>query len=146
VHYKEHNETTVYPFDTKVQTPFFSATIEKHRPLTQTVYVKLHGSKRHIYESIVKKSLLVTQLKLETNLIKVAFKDTIPERANAYLDALVNVYIKRSIKKKDSIIWDNEYELYIEPFTLITQRTGEKAHGFNFPIRQTRLIINTNRK
>jgi capsular exopolysaccharide synthesis family protein len=63
----------------------------------------LQGSSRRIYETIIKDNLSVSQLKLETNLIKVAFQDTIPKRANEYIDALVDVYINRSIKKKDSI-------------------------------------------
>jgi len=103
IYIKDHNDTGIYAYDEQVETAYFSATIYKEESFTHPLYIKLHGSKRHIYESIVKSSLSVSQLKLETNLIKVAFKDTIPERANRYLDALVDVYINRSIKKKDSI-------------------------------------------
>ena len=96
-------DNTVYAYDIKVATPFFSGIVTKTDEFITPIDIKLQGSSRHIYESIIKSSLLVTQLKLETNLIKVAFQDTIPQRANQYIDALVDVYINRSIKKKNSI-------------------------------------------
>ena len=100
---KDFKDKTVYPYDEMVDTPYFSAIVYKKKKFTSPIEIKLNGSNRHIYEAIIKNSLLVSQLKLDTNLIKVAFQDTVPERANNYIDALVNVYINRSIKKKNSI-------------------------------------------
>jgi len=94
---------TTYAYDVEVETPFFSAVVSKNKEFITPIYIKLQGSSRRIYETIIKDNLSVSQLKLETNLIKVAFQDTIPKRANEYIDALVDVYINRSIKKKDSI-------------------------------------------
>ena len=94
---------TTYAYDVEVETPFFSAVVSKNKEFITPLYIKLQGSSRRIYETIIKDNLSVSQLKLETNLIKVAFQDTIPKRANEYIDALVDVYINRSIKKKDSI-------------------------------------------
>jgi len=94
---------TTYAYDVEVETPFFSAVVSKNEEFITPIYIKLQGSSRRIYETIIKDNLSVSQLKLETNLIKVAFQDTIPKRANEYIDALVDVYINRSIKKKDSI-------------------------------------------
>ena len=100
---KEEGNTTVYPYDTEVVTPFFTGIMSKTDEFITPIDIKLQGGSRRIYESIIKNSLHVEQLKLETNLIKVAFQDTIPERANQYIDALVDVYINRSITKKNSI-------------------------------------------
>ena len=100
---KDSEDLKVYPYDKMVKTPYFSGVVYHKKAFDYPIEIKLNGGNRHIYETIVKNSLLVSQLKLDTNLIKVAFQDTIPERANNYIDALVNVYINRSIKKKNSI-------------------------------------------
>ena len=100
---KDVVDNSVYAYDTNVTTPFFTAVVSKTEEFITPIEIKLQGSSRHIYESIIKKSLSVTQLKVETNLIKVSFQDTIPLRANQYIDALADVYINRSIKKKNSI-------------------------------------------
>ena len=100
---KEEGNATVYPYDTEVVTPFFTGIMSKTDEFITPIDIKLQGGSRRIYENIIKNSLHVEQLKLETNLIKVAFQDTIPERANQYIDALVDVYINRSITKKNSI-------------------------------------------
>ncbi len=93
----------VYAYDKEVITPFFTGIMSKTDDFIAPINISLQGSSRHIYESIIKDSLFVTQLKLGTNLIKVSFQDTISERANQYIDALVDVYINRSISKKNSI-------------------------------------------
>jgi len=95
--------TTVYPYDKKISTPFFTGIMSKTDDFISPIIIKLQGDSRSIYENIIKNSLSVSQLKLDTNLIKVAFQDTIPKRANEYIDALVDVYINRSISKKNSI-------------------------------------------
>jgi len=100
---KAEVNSTIYAYDKEVVTPFFTGVMSKTDDFINPITIKLQGSSRHIYENIIKESLVINQLKLETNLIKVAFQDTIPERANQYIDALVNVYINRSITKKNSI-------------------------------------------
>ena len=100
---KDMPDNTVYAYDMNVSTPFFRAVVHKTEAFIAPIDIKLQGGSRHIYESIIKRSLAVSQLKLETNLIKVSFQDTIPLRANQYVNALVDVYINRSIRKKNSI-------------------------------------------
>ena len=100
---KKLQSSKVYPYNEPIVTPYFHGIISKNLEFSTPIYLKINGSSRHIYESIIKGKLSVSQLKLETNLIKVAFQDTIPKRANRYVDALVDVYIERSVKKKNSI-------------------------------------------
>ena len=100
---KDYPDSTIYPYDEPIETPFFTGTVTQKREFSFPIDLKLQGDNRHIYESKIKSSLSVSQLKLETNLIKVAFQDRIPERANTYLDALVDVYISRSVRKKNSM-------------------------------------------
>jgi len=100
---KEEGNSTVYSYNKEVVTPFFTGIMSKTDAFLTPIDIKLQGGRRRIYENIIKHSLNVQQLKLDTNLIKVAFQDHIPERANQYIDALVDVYINRSITKKNSI-------------------------------------------
>jgi capsular exopolysaccharide synthesis family protein len=100
---KEETNLTVYPYDKEIVTPFFIGIMSKTDDFIMPIDIKLQGNSRRIYENIIKNSLIVKQLKLETNLIKVAFQDHIPERANQYIDALVDAYINRSITKKNTI-------------------------------------------
>lgn len=100
---KEETNSTVYPYDKEIVTPFFIGIMSKTDDFIMPIDIKLQGNSRRIYENIIKNSLIVKQLKLETNLIKVAFQDHIPERANQYIDALVDAYINRSITKKNTI-------------------------------------------
>ena len=95
--------STIYSYDKEIVTPFFTGVISKTDDFITPVTIELQGNSRRIYENIIKNSLSVSQLKLDTNLIKVAFQDTIPQRANEYIDALVDSYINRSIIKKNSI-------------------------------------------
>jgi len=98
---KDGNRT--YAYDTNISTPFFNGIVSRTREFIMPIDIKLQGDSRYIYEHIIKNSLSVKQLKLETNLIKVSFQDTIPKRANAYVDALIEVYIDRSVTKKNSM-------------------------------------------
>jgi capsular exopolysaccharide synthesis family protein len=124
---KKLKSSKVYSYDELVTTPYFTAIVSKNIEFTTPIYLKINGSSRHIYERIIKSSLAVTQLKLDTNLIKVAFKDTIPQRANNYIDALVDVYIDRSVKKKNSI---NEKILnFLEERLAITKKKLELSEN-----------------
>jgi len=100
---KKLKSSKIYPYNEPITTPYFHGMVSRNIEFSTPIYLKINGSSRRIYESIIKSNLSISQLKLETNLIKVAFKDTIPMRANQYVDALVDVYIERSVKKKNSI-------------------------------------------
>ncbi|CAA6826736.1 MAG: Tyrosine-protein kinase EpsD [uncultured Sulfurovum sp.] len=93
---------TVYPFDMEVETPYFSGIVSKEKPITEPIYLILNGNNRNIYENIISKKLSVKQMDLEANLIQVSFQDNIPQRANAYVNALVKNYMKESLYKKDN--------------------------------------------
>ncbi len=95
-------ETEVYPFNQKINTPYFSGIITKNHPFTQPIYIVLNGDNRTIYQNIITKRLSVKQIDLEANLIKISFQDNIPQRANAYLNALIQSYITDSLSKKDN--------------------------------------------
>jgi capsular exopolysaccharide synthesis family protein len=99
---EKHGETKVYTFDEEVKTPYFTGLIKKKSFLHEPIYIKLNGTNRQVYQNIILRKLSTQQINLKANLIKVSFEDTIPARANAYLDSLINLYITESIYRKDN--------------------------------------------
>jgi len=95
-------ESEIYPFDEEIESRYFTGTISKKGSFSSIIYIVLNGDSRQIYENIVKKRLKVSQIDKGANLIRIAFQDTIPERANNYVNTLVQAYIKQSLQTKDN--------------------------------------------
>ncbi|CAA6818642.1 MAG: Tyrosine-protein kinase EpsD [uncultured Sulfurovum sp.] len=95
-------ESIVYPFNTEIDTPYFSGMLDKKKHFSNPIQVRLNGNHRSIYERIITKKLSVTQIDPDANLVKISFQDTIPTRANAYVDTLVKIYMTQSIQKKET--------------------------------------------
>lgn len=94
-------ETAIFDYDKEILTPYFEGKIQKKLAVLEPIYLSFNGSPRDIHEKIIKKRLKVTQVDIEANLIKVAFQDTIRERATEYIQALVDAYISQNLEKKD---------------------------------------------
>jgi capsular exopolysaccharide synthesis family protein len=100
---KKYGKSKLYAYDEFIKTKYFSAVVHKYRDFNDTIYIKINGDNRSIYESIIKKNLSVSRVDEESNLLVIAFKDTIPKRANNYVNALIEAYINQSLQKKASI-------------------------------------------
>lgn len=99
---EEFGESKIYTFNTEIKTPYFTGVLTKKSQFTDPIYLILNGNNRNIYEDIISNNLDIQQIDLDANLIKVSFKDTIPKRANAYVNALVKIYMTESLYKKDN--------------------------------------------
>lgn len=99
---KEHPQSSLYLYNEEVKTPYFIATVIQNKSFDKPIYLKINGDNRHIYENTLKSKLSVGQVDLNSNLINISLQDTIPERANNYLNALIDAYIEESIKKKNN--------------------------------------------
>jgi len=98
----DKNESSeLYSFNSEVKTPYFLGTVTKKDAFPEPIQLVLNGDKRNIYQSIIKKRLYVEQVDLEANLIRVFFQDTIPDRADAYVNALLASYMRESLYNKD---------------------------------------------
>ncbi len=100
---KKYGESEFYHYDEAIKTTYFSAIIHKNKDFENTIYIKINGDNRSIYENIIKSHLSVNRLDEESNLLVIAFKDTIPKRANNYVNALIEAYINQSLQKKENI-------------------------------------------
>ncbi len=99
----ELGESKEYPFNKYIKTPYFSGKVIKKIPFSEEIQIVFNGTPRQIYEKIIKKRLKVTQLDPDANLVQISFQDTIPKRANRYVNSLIKIYIEDSLKKKGDI-------------------------------------------
>lgn len=100
---KAHPASKLYAYNEEVTTPYFRATFRENKRVKDPILIKVNGNNRHIYENFIRQRLSINKVDLNSNLITIAFLDTIPERANNYVDALIEAYIEQSINKKNSI-------------------------------------------
>ncbi len=84
-----------------IKTKYFNLSIEKLKNINKTVYFKINGDGRDIYETIINNSLTIEQLNKDTSLIKISYKGTVPERITDYINNLVNIFIKEEKEDRD---------------------------------------------
>jgi capsular exopolysaccharide synthesis family protein len=89
-------------YDKPIKNDYFELTIKKKFDFTKPINFVLYGSKRDIFEDSIASNLDVSQLEKDTSLIKISFEDTIPKRANLYIDSLTKSFIKYSIASKNT--------------------------------------------
>ena len=94
-------KSKLYAYGEGVKTEYFTSNIIKKREFNETIYLKINGDNRRIYEKYVKKNLSVTQIDLESDFLNVSFKDTIPQRADDYVNTLIGAYVEQSKHKKE---------------------------------------------
>ena len=93
------DESKLYDFNKPVETDYFAFTIIKHSKFDKPIYIKLQGDNKQIFDSI-KKNLIVTQVTKFAPLIRVEFEDNILQRADKYVNTLVDSFIEQSIEDK----------------------------------------------
>jgi len=89
-------------YNRTIRNPYFQLTVKKKIEFTQPIYFILHGNKRDIFEHMIHDKLDILQLEHDTSLIKINFQDTIPARANLYVNALTKSFIDYSIESKNT--------------------------------------------
>jgi len=100
----------IFEYDTIVDTEKCSILVHKKQAFTDAYIVQFSGTKRYIYEKIIKPNLSIT-LSKEAPFITIALLDTLPKRAETYLQHLIDVYTKQNIEdtQNDASIDINSY-------------------------------------
>lgn len=93
------NNETLYPYNKPIKNKYFELTIEKMSTLDKPIYFVLTNNNRTIFESL-KGNLHISQINLDAPLIQISYRDTIPSRANAYVDAVAESFILQSVAEK----------------------------------------------
>ena len=89
-------------FNKTIKNQYMEIIIHKKLDIKEPISFVLNGTNtRHIFETFIHNKLDVSQLQKDTSLIKISFEDTIPKRANFYIDTLTKSFIKYSIESKN---------------------------------------------
>ena len=94
------DENKIYNYNTLIKTNYFELYIQKNKLLSTPIYFVINGNARSIYETKIKQQLHISQLEKDTSLIKIAYDDNIPERAQLYVEYLTKNFIEYNLNKK----------------------------------------------
>jgi capsular exopolysaccharide synthesis family protein len=91
----------IHTYGSTLKTDYFELTIEKKSPIEQPIYFVIKGDNRQIYQTIIgNKNLQIYQINPDAPLIRVTYQDTISERANIYVNAIIESFILQSVAEK----------------------------------------------
>ncbi|MCW8821330.1 MAG: polysaccharide biosynthesis tyrosine autokinase [Sulfurovum sp.] len=91
----------IHTYGSSVKTNYFELTIEKKSPIEQPIYFLIKGNNRQIYQTMSNnKDLQIIQINPNAPLIRVTYQDTILERADIYVNALIESFILQSVAEK----------------------------------------------
>ena len=91
----------VFAYGSKVKTDYFECVIKKIKNINSSIYFKLNGDSRTIYENIVSKQLDAIEVKKDAPLIKIIYEDTVPERASKYVNRLIDNFLRDGLNSKN---------------------------------------------
>jgi len=94
-------DNRIFPYGEEIKHQYFTLTVDKKSFIDKPIHFVINGNPRDIFENIIKKNLLITQLEKDTSLIKIVYKDRISQRAKYYVDALIKNFIEHSIASKN---------------------------------------------
>ena len=95
-------ESKLYAYGEGVETEYFKANIIKNREFKRPIYLVINGDNRRIYEGYIKRNLAINRVDLESDFLKVSFRDTVPKRADNYVNSLISAYVEHSLYKKEN--------------------------------------------
>ena len=91
----------VYALNELIDLKYFRFMITQKSFITEPIHFMICGDNRKVYDKTISKNLTVVQLQEKTPLILISYQDTVPLRANAYIDALSQSFIEQSILLKN---------------------------------------------
>ena len=86
--------TKIYPYGKVIETKYFKYLITKRFKLDKSIYFKLHGDSRDIYDNLIVNRLSVKQENKEAPILEILYEDNIPKRAMDYVNTLVDFFSK----------------------------------------------------
>ena len=95
----ELDSTKIYAFDEPITTKYFECIIEKETQVKEPIYVVITDNNHAIYNGIIQ-NLEFQQINIDAPLIRIAYTDSIPARANLYVNTLIDSFIEQSVADK----------------------------------------------
>jgi len=99
-----------FKYNEIIKTEKISLRIIKNQDFIIPYIIQFSGTKRYIYDYIIRKNLTITKDK-SSPFLTISYFDTLPKRGEAYLKNLIEIYTKQSINdlKNDADIQINSY-------------------------------------
>jgi len=95
----ELDDEEIYPYGKLIKNAYFELIVEKKDTISQPLYFVLLTNSRNIFEGM-KASLQITQINPDAPIINITYTDTIPSRADAYVNAVAESFIHQSVSEK----------------------------------------------
>ena len=95
----ELDDQKIHSFVSSIKTDYFELMIETKATIKHPFYFVIRGSNRQIYQAMGI-NLQINQINIDAPLIRITYQDTIPERANVYVNALSESFILQSVADK----------------------------------------------
>ena len=95
----ELDDQKTYRYGEPIKNGYFELTVEKKDTIDKPLYFLLLINNRDMYEGM-KGNLIITQVNPDAPLIDITYKDTIPARADAYVNAVAESFILQSVAEK----------------------------------------------
>ncbi len=95
------NPDKIFSYDTKIKNRGFSFIIHKNFDFKKSLKISLNGNNHIVYDDIIQKKLHINQINSDAPLIEISYEDTIPKRANDYINTLMKSFINQSIHTKN---------------------------------------------
>ena len=99
-----------FEYNKIINTKRCSLSVRKKQTFQTPYTLQFSGTKRYIYQKIIKPNLSIT-LNKDAPFITISLLDTLPKRAEQYLQKLIDIYTKQNINdiKEDASIDINSY-------------------------------------
>ena len=91
----------LYAYDKNITNDYFQLTVSKKIDMSEPISFVISGDDREIYDTLIHNNLDVKQVNPSAPLIEISYEDTIPKRANDYVNAIANSFIAKSIMSKN---------------------------------------------
>ena len=98
---EEASLSKLLAYNKEIQFQGFKCKITQLSPSDKPIYFKFNGDNREIYEKFVKQRLKISQPNINVPILRITYQDTSPQRANAYINTLINIYIEQSTIHKN---------------------------------------------
>jgi uncharacterized protein involved in exopolysaccharide biosynthesis len=120
-----------YHYSEMVQTDNFSLMVHKKSTFKHPYTVELSATKRYVYENIINKNLTIEADK-KAPFLTISLLDTLPNRGEAYLKNLIEVYTQQSINdlKNDASIIINSYDKQLQKIEERVQKSSDKLENY----------------
>jgi capsular exopolysaccharide synthesis family protein len=95
------NKDRLYAYDKNITNEYFECSIKRIDESKKPISFVIYGDDREIYDTLIRDNLDVKQINPNAPLIEISYEDSIPKRANDYVNAVANSFIRKSIMRKN---------------------------------------------